>query len=209
MVMKRLLLMAALLAAGACVLDNREAPPFTGPSVLQVPNGAPLAAFTFSPSVAVKGEAIEFDGTSSTDDGSIVDFVWTFGDGGVALGPRISRSFNEAGNFSVTLRVTDDRGLTGAASTVITVREAALVASFTFSPTDPAAGAPVNFNGLTSSTLPGATITDFIWDFGDGSFGSGATASHTYASAQTFTIVLTVRDSTGRQASTAKTLQVK
>lgn len=49
-----------------------------------------------------------------------------------------------------------------------------------------------NFDG-TASTDDGG-ITDYAWDFGDGSAGSGATLGHSYAAAGTYTVILTVTD---------------
>lgn len=50
-----------------------------------------------------------------------------------------------------------------------------------------------SFDGSGSSD-PDGTITSYAWDFGDGSTGSGATPQHTYASAGTYTVKLTVTD---------------
>ncbi len=54
-------------------------------------------------------------------------------------------------------------------------------------------GAPVEFDG-TASSDPDGTITSFAWDFGDGNAGAGATPSHTYAAAGTYTVTLCVTD---------------
>jgi RHS repeat-associated protein len=62
------------------------------------------------------------------------------------------------------------------------------------------AGQPVPFNG-TMSTDPDGTITAFQWDFGDGTGGTGATPSHVYAAAGTYTVRLTVTDNRGATAS--------
>jgi xanthomonalisin len=73
--------------------------------------------------------------------------------------------------------------------------------------TPPPPGSPVaNFtdtvNGLTvnftnSSTDTGGTISSYAWNFGDGSSATTASPSHTYAAAGTYTVSLTVTDSTG------------
>ena len=47
----------------------------------------------------------------------------------------------------------------------------------------------------TASTDPDGTITGHAWEFGDGGTATGATAQHTYATAGTYTIRLTVGDS--------------
>jgi PKD repeat protein len=49
----------------------------------------------------------------------------------------------------------------------------------------------------TPSLDPDGTIAGHAWDFGDGTTGSGATASHTYAGAGTYAVTLTVTDDDG------------
>jgi PKD repeat protein len=46
-------------------------------------------------------------------------------------------------------------------------------------------------------SLGGGTITGYSWSFGDGSSGSGRTASHTYTRQQTFLVTLTVTNDRG------------
>jgi Flp pilus assembly protein TadG len=46
----------------------------------------------------------------------------------------------------------------------------------------------VQFDGTGSSGTPDA----YVWDFGDGNTGSGATATHTYGAPGTYTVILTV-----------------
>lgn len=53
-----------------------------------------------------------------------------------------------------------------------------------------------SFDGSGSSDSDG-TIASYAWDFGDGSNGTGATPQHTYASAGTYTVKLTVTDDDG------------
>jgi len=71
------------------------------------------------------------------------------------------------------------------------------IASFTASPQSGPVPLAVSFDGRQSrDPNPGDTLT-YAWTFGDGATGSGATASHTYASAGTFTATLVVRDQRG------------
>lgn len=66
-------------------------------------------------------------------------------------------------------------------------------ASFTASATD----LTVSFDGSASSD-PDGSLTAATWDFGDGQSASGTlTTSHTYASAGTYTVTLTVTDDGG------------
>lgn len=51
----------------------------------------------------------------------------------------------------------------------------------------------------SSSTDSDGSITQYAWDFGDGQIGAGATVTHTYPNADTYTITLTVTDNQGAQ----------
>jgi PKD repeat protein len=63
--------------------------------------------------------------------------------------------------------------------------------------TSSSSGLTATFDGRTSGD-PDGLITSYAWDFGDGSEpGSGAQPSHTYATADTYDVTLTVTDSAG------------
>jgi PKD repeat protein len=65
-----------------------------------------------------------FDGTGSTDDGIIVSYAWSFGDGTTGTGATTNHAYAMANTYTVTLTVTDDGGLTGVASQDVTVTSA-------------------------------------------------------------------------------------
>ena len=71
-------------------------------------------------------------------------------------------------------------------------------AQFTYTPESPAAFTDVRFDGSTSVPALGTIITSYAWDFGDGTTGSGAIATHQYRATGTFIARLTVTDSNGR-----------
>src|SRR6266567_4111329 len=66
-----------------------------------------------------------------------------------------------------------------------------LSASFTYSPSSPQGGQAVSFTGSASGGTPPYS---YSWSFGDGSTGMGSSAQHTYSSAGTLTVALTVKD---------------
>ncbi|MCI0506598.1 MAG: PKD domain-containing protein [Gammaproteobacteria bacterium] len=98
-----------------------------------VPNSVPLPydiSFTGDPIAnpngpyaALVGETITFDGSGSTDDGEIVRYDWSFGDGAVAMdaGPQPQHTYNAEGVYNVVLTVTDNDGNTNAAGTIATI----------------------------------------------------------------------------------------
>ena len=91
----------------------------------------PLAQFTHSPTTPVQGDTVTFDASGSTDtDGRIVSYFWRWGDDtGTSPTPNLvithvfrDRNGNPTyGTFTVSLRVTDDTGLTDSTSAQITV----------------------------------------------------------------------------------------
>ena len=77
----------------------------------RIPNQPPTALFTFSPKNPLVNEEITFDASASTDpDGSIVSYEWDFGDGNTGSGKIVTHSYPSAGDYTVTLTVTDDKG---------------------------------------------------------------------------------------------------
>ena len=51
----------------------------------------------------------------------------------------------------------------------------------------------------SASYDPDGTIVDYAWDFGDGNFGTGVAASHTYAAPGSYNVTLTVTGDFGAQ----------
>jgi len=101
----------------------------------------------------------------------------------------------QAGPFTVRVTVRDDDGDAGTAEATVTAEvNRAPVAN-----AGPAAsgneGSDVAFDGRRSMDPDGNPLT-YSWDFGDGSSGSGATPSHTYADNGTYVVKLTVSDGT-------------
>lgn len=78
-------------------------------------------------------------------------------------------------------------------------------ARFTRSPSSGDAPLFVSFDASSSSDNDGF-IVSYSWAFGDGSSGTGVTASHTYGEAGNYSATLTVRDDDG--ATDSKTLTV-
>ncbi|HYN06599.1 MAG TPA: PKD domain-containing protein [Vicinamibacterales bacterium] len=182
------------------------------PGLVLPPNRPPAADFFFSPASPREGDAVLFDGSRSIDDGQIVSFVWSFGDGGVGAGMRSTHRYQVAGTYNVVLTVTDDRGA-GASTTptpIVVTSSSDPVAAFTVSPAEPAVGQPVILNASASKAAAGRSITSFVWDFGDGSSpGSGMTTSHPFNGPGSYTVVLNVTDSTGRKGTASQTVTIK
>ena len=178
--------------------DNGGQTTVTNP-VTTLANQVPIADFSF----AVDKQDVTFDGSASSDpDGTVVSYLWDFGDGGTSTLATPSHHFATIGDQSVTLTVTDDNGATGSVTkTVTTVANASPSASFTATVTKLA----VDFDASASADSDG-TVASYAWDFGDGNSGTGKTPSHTYAAAGDYQVVLTVTDNQGATGSLTKTV---
>jgi PKD repeat protein len=62
-------------------------------------------------------------------------------------------------------------------------------------------------DGATSSD-PDGPIASYTWDFGDGTSGSGVTATHTYSQGGTYSVQLTVADGLGATNSSSRSVTV-
>ena len=165
-------------------------------------NKPPVAGLT----VSCTARQCDFDGSTSSDpDGSVAGYAWTFGDGSTATGKTTSHLYAAAGTYTVTLKVTDDKGAVDSVSKDVTVSNANVkpTASFTSS-CDTATCA---FDASASSDSDGS-VASYAWDFGDSKAGSGKTVTHTYAAGGTYTVKLTVTDDQGATGTASKSVTV-
>lgn len=92
------------------VTDNEGLSAADDVIVTITPNQAPTAQAGADQTVTVN-TLVSFDGTGSQDDGGIVSYDWTFGDGSTANGATPSHTYTTAGLYTVTLTVIDAVGL--------------------------------------------------------------------------------------------------
>ena len=173
-------------------------------------NTPPVALFSYSPVSPGVGEWIQFDGSASVDpDGTITSYSWNFGNGSTGYGSSAWQRFMAPGIYVVTLVVTDNDGVSDSVSQTIQVGPAnqAPSAAFAFSPTNPAVGGWVQFDG-SSSADPDGSIVTHSWSFGDGTSDSGVVAWHRFAAPGTYLVTLTVQDDDGVSDSTSQAIQV-
>ncbi len=184
--------------------------PVTQVSVTSSPG--PIAQFTISPTAPGLSTSVVFNAAASTAPPGrrITAYNWDLGDGTFVEGIAVQHKYTVTGTFTVVLQVTDDTGRTNVATQTLTVGDLpAPTALFTSSPTSPGIGTPVVFNASASTVPAGRQIVSYAWDFGvPGAVGSGVTATYQYASAGTFTVVLTVTDNTGRKGVRSATMTV-
>ncbi|MFW3170538.1 PKD domain-containing protein [Geodermatophilus sp. CPCC 206100] len=167
-------------------------------------NRAPAAVFGSS----VTDLTASFDGRASSDvDGTIRSHSWSFGDGTTGTGATVQHAYSRPGTYSVRLTVTDSAGATGTVTQPVTVTAPVPNQPPTAAFTAAATGLVARVDGTASADADG-TVASHAWDFGDGSSGTGGTASHAYPKAGTYTVQLTVTDDDGARTTTTRQVTV-
>jgi len=104
----------------------------------QQSNASPLADFAFlkqrdrvDPRAGIGEQVestsllVEFDASSSVDsDGSIVDFLWDFGDGDTDDGASTEHTYAMSGVYTVTLSIMDNEGATASVEKLVSLTDA-------------------------------------------------------------------------------------
>lgn len=112
-----------------------------------------------------------------------VGFTWDFGDNSPGVqGTSASHEYNDLGNYTVTLT----NGCARQEQTVIVP----ILARFS-APELICRGMEVQFTNY-SANLPGYEITDYLWDFGDGTTSTLQNPKHTFLAADTLNVRLTI-----------------
>ncbi len=146
------------------------------------------------------GVAVNFSSAGSQDeDGTIVSFAWSFGDGTSSSDANPAHTYASPALYNVSLTVTDDDGATNTDNTtaeiIASTVNTAPVANAN-GPYSANTGDTINFSSAGSSDNDGS-IASYSWDFGDGNSSTSANPSHSYGAAGNYTVSLTVTDNDG------------
>ncbi|MEI7663830.1 MAG: PKD domain-containing protein, partial [Bacteroidota bacterium] len=163
----------------------------------------PMANFSFS-TANCQTTPIQFTDLSQTNGSGIINsWNWDFGDPGSGVNNQSTQqnpvhTFLTAGPYTVRLIAKNDFGCSDTITKPLTIN-ANPVAIFTADTV--CKGTLTHFtDGSTSSS---GTITNWLWDFGDGTQGASQNPAHLYTTAGLFTVTLTVHTSLGCQHSTS------
>ncbi|MCF8264122.1 MAG: PKD domain-containing protein, partial [Melioribacteraceae bacterium] len=144
------------------------------------------------------GAIVEFSGINSKDvDGSVINYVWDFGEGTKKEGLTVNHIYQNTGNYKVTLRVEDDSDSpcnfdTDQINVWVNAQPSVDVGDDIIG----SVNEELTFNGSRSSDSDGELI-NYEWDFGDGSSGTGEITTHKYSSPGYYNVQLTVYDNSG------------
>src|SRR5213596_2168135 len=192
----------------ALTVKDSSSPQQTATSQMTVAVTSPpppiSASFTLSPSSPSAGQSVSF--AASVSGGTPpYNYTWSYGDGSTGTGLQVTHTYDRDGTYQVALTVADSIGSTGTWVAPVVVGTAPLQDGFTYNPTSPQPGDNINF---TASARGGTPPYSYSWDFGNGASASGASATYSYSTAGSYTVTLTVIDSSNRSNNTSQGLTV-
>ncbi len=170
-------------------------------------NTPPQAALT-APDLVCVNDTVSLDASGTTDNtpGSL-KYQWSLGDNTTAEGARVTKMYGQGGVYKIRLSVDD------ASNTICNQDAAEKTIRVNTPPTAEAGedialcqrsgqdGFTVKLNG-SGSDADGDKLT-YRWDFGDGTTGEGASATHVYSQPGSYRATLTVEDGSGAACSVA------
>ena len=131
-------------------------------------NNPPTAKFTHSCTLL----DCDFDASTSSDDVSIVSYVWSFGKSGVTA----NNVFGASGNYSVSVTVTDNEGASDTSYQTVTVSDGSGGSDITLSGTRDNSGRNIT---LTWSGASGTNVDVFVNGSKNGSTANDGEAGYT------------------------------
>lgn len=163
-----------------------------------------------------QGTPVVLNGTNSVSTGQNPTYAWTFLDGTLQTlsGITATYTFNNPGNYSVTLIVTDSLG-SGNDSVLITVTDTTPPVAVIYYQ-NAAVSQSINVGVGKSFTLDGSksydpenvTIISYSWRTSGQLIGSNSSLSYSYTNAGTYTITLIVKNAAELQNNVTATINV-
>ena len=147
----------------------------------------PVAGFTGTPRSGPIPLVITFNDTSTNNPAS---WLWNFGDGQTSTLRNPTNTYSLAGNYSVSLTVTNAGGSNSTSKDGYIFTYIPAVANFTGTPTSGPASLDTYFTDLSTGSP-----SSWFWDFGDGYTGPAQTTQntgHTYNAVGVYSVNLTV-----------------
>jgi PKD repeat protein len=161
-----------------------------------VVDALPVLAFG-APKEACLGTNVKFEDSSALLNNGTLTYYWIFGDGDSSRLYSPVHSYNNPGNYTIALAATSAIGCTGTLQKSIIIN-ALPVASFIYS---------ANYRVLTFIPAD-LNLSNYSWDFGDGTNSTLVKPTHTYAKDSSYTVSLKVTNGKGCTAANTRVIKV-
>jgi PKD repeat protein len=171
-----------------------------------LPPTTPVASAT--PATALPGQSVQFLAESSDPQGGTVAYAWSFGDGTNGTGASVTHPYGGEGAFSAQVTATNAASLSTSASVIVNVvAQAPTAPVITVAPDSPIARASASLAAVSSD--PQGSALTYAWSFGDGATATGASVTHAWSSAATYTLQVTATNAFGKSTSATRAVLVR
>jgi len=158
----------------------------------------PTANFISDTTTGYLPLVISFTDTSEIGTYPINQWAWDFGDDSTATGADIQHTYIQEGQYTVTLTVTDEFGLSDTLTMVDYIDALyPIYPAAGFSASVTSGDYPLSVTFTDTSNMGTYEINNWLWDFGNDSTGSGSNASMSYQRPGEFDVTLTITDEYG------------
>lgn len=170
---------------------------------------SPQVDFTTSPQSVCSNQPITFTDNTTVSGGSVVSWDYDFNE--TQGGPGSTHStdqnptftYTQAGVYNVTLTAISDQGCTASKTLPVTIGSGPVVS---FTNTQACNGIPTEFSDATVVSV--GNITNYNWDFGDGTTSTDTNPSHQFTTLGTYQVQLSVTTDQGCTGSYSANLTV-
>ena len=183
--------------------------------ILRIINRKPVAKIEVSRNEVLTNEAVRFYATKSYDpDGDSLQYYFDFGDGhttGWVDSPVVKHAYSTPGEYTVKLKVRDDKGAEAEAFVHVSVKEAKSNRKPFVYLTYKAEELNVKFDASLSHDPDGDSL-QYYFDFGDGhttGWVDSPVVKHAYSTPGEYTVKLKVRDDKGLTSGSELTIVVR
>lgn len=129
--------------------------------------------------------------------GNPFSWNWDFGNGQLGNTRNGSAYYSQPGTYTVKLIVKNEFGVDEEVKTGYITIAPSPTAAFTASLTTACAPATIQFSDQSTSPPAAGSITNWLWDFGDGNTSTAQNPTHTYSNTGFYTVSLQVTSSSG------------
>jgi len=147
----------------------------------------PLPISNFTANNVCLNNGTQFNDASTIPSGSIANWNWNFGDGSTDNSQNPSHIYLTDGNYVATLIVSSTLGCNDTSVYSVNVNP---TPTALFNASDVCDGDSVHF--LNASFINNGSISDVVWDFGDGNTSQSFDANYKYGAPGTYNVTLTV-----------------
>lgn len=152
---------------------------------------------------------VQFSGEWSDPDDDVKSVLWNFGDGATSTEKSPQHTYEQGGRYTVELTVTDTKNAKASARVTFSINQEPVPFATARLPDSPdsvpskyVSGEPpltVQFSSAASKD-PDGSITEYLWDFGDGQTSTESNPTYTYSEPGVYEVTLTVTDDHGATA---------